>query len=452
MIDKNFIGPRFFWLLMLSAGLLVGSFRLSHAVVFSPETFTLDNGMQVVVIPNHRVPVITHMVWYKVGSADEGPGESGIAHFLEHLMFKGTPSYPDGEFSRILARNGGQENAFTSYDYTGYFQTVARDRLAMVMELEADRMTNLRLTDDDIETERLVVLEERRSRTDNNPSALLREQVNASLFLNHPYRRPIIGWEHEIKALNQDAIIAFYKRWYAPNNAILIVSGDITVAELQPLAKKFYGAIPMADTPPRARPIEPPHRAERLVTYFDSRVRQPSWQRVYLAPSYVSGATEHTYSLEVLADILGGGATSRLYRSLVIEQKLAVSAGAFYDPGNLGPSKFGVYASPKPGVGLAAIDEAIAQEIETLLGSGITDDELQRSIQSMEASAIYARDSLSTGARVLGAALTSGQTIEDVESWPTRIANVTKDRVLESAKHVFQINNSVTAKLLPHEQ
>lgn len=430
---------------------LLGKPGASPGAVFSPETFTLGNGMQVVLIPNHRVPVITHMVWYKVGSADEDPGESGIAHFLEHLMFKGTALFPDGEFSRILARHGGQENAFTSYDYTGYYQTIASDRLAMVMEMEADRMTNLRLTDEDINTERLVVLEERRSRTDNNPAALLGEQINASLYLNHPYRRPVIGWEHEIRALNRDAIIRFYKRWYAPNNAILIVAGDITMSRLRPLAEKYYGVIPAADTPARARPVEPPHRAERTVTYFDERVRQPSWQRIYLAPSYAAGAKAHAYSLEVLADILGGGTTSRLYRSLVIEQRLAVSAGAYYDPGNLGPSKFGLYASPRPGTEFPAIEDAIAREIGTLLAQGITADELQRSVQSMEAAAIYARDDLSTGARVLGAALTSGQTVEDVEAWPDRIAQVTQKSVLDAAAHVLRISNSVSARLLAHD-
>ena len=423
----------------------------ASATVFSPETFMLDNGMQVVVVSNRRVPVVTHMVWYKVGAADEGPGESGVAHFLEHLMFKGTPSYPNGEFSKILARNGGQENAFTSYDYTGYFQTVARDRLELVMEMEADRMTNLVLSKEDIDTERMVVLEERRSRTDNNPSALLREQVNAALFLNHPYRRPIIGWEHEIRQLDRDAIIGFYRRWYAPNNAILIVAGDISATELQPLAEQYYGHIPVAATPARARPTEPPHRAERHVSYRDARVRQPSWQQVYLAPSYVTGDTSHAYPLEILADVLGGGATSRLYRSLVIEQKLAINAGAYYDPGNLGPGRFALYASPQPGVEFETLIAAVEAEVGKVIEQGISEGELSRSVRSMMASAIYARDSLSTAPRVLGAALTSGQTIEDVESWPDRIAQVVLEDVRKAAAYIFNKDNAVSAKLLSSE-
>ena len=198
-----------------------------QANIFNPETFTLKNGMQVVVISNHRAPVVRHMVWYKVGGADEAPGESGIAHLLEHLMFKGTKNMEPGAFSASVARNGGQENAFTSHDYTAYFQTIASDRLDMVMRMEADRMTNLRITAEQVVPERDVVLEERRSRVDNNPSSQLREQIRAALFLNYPYRRPVIGWEHEIRALDVDRILAFYKRYYAPNNAVLIVEGDV---------------------------------------------------------------------------------------------------------------------------------------------------------------------------------------------------------------------------------
>ncbi len=440
----------FLTLLVFLAG--ISLVRDARAGVFFPETFFLENGMQVVVVSNHRVPVVTHMVWYKVGSADEEPGESGIAHLLEHLMFKGTPSFPDGAFSKILARNGGRENAFTYYDYTGYYQTVAKDFLELVMEMEADRMTNLVLTPEQIETEILVVLEERRTRVDNSPAAILGEQINASLFINYPYRQPIIGWEHEIRQLDYDALMAFYKRWYAPNNAILIVGGDITADQLRPLAEKYYGSIPRANMPERGRPSEPPHHAEQQVVYHDERVRQPSWQRVYLAPSYVTGATEHAYPLEILADVLGGGSTSRLYRSLIIDRQLAVSAGAYYDPGVLGPAKFGFYASPRPGVEMTELVAAIDHEIEKIFENGISQEELERAVRSMNASAIYARDSLTAGARVFGSALTSGQTIEDVESWPDRVALVTVDEVTEAAKAVFVLKNAVSAELLRKEQ
>ncbi len=419
------------------------------AGVFNPETFTLANGMRVVVVPNHRVPVVSHMVWYKAGAADEPAGKSGIAHFLEHLMFKGTKKYPSGEFSRIVARNGGRENAFTSHDYTAYFQTVAVDRLALVMELEADRMTNLVLFAEDVEPERLVILEERRERTENNPRAILREHVNAALFLNHPYRKPIIGWAHEVRALTLGDLRAFYKRWYAPNNAILVVAGDITAAELRPLAEKYYGPIPSSAVPPRARPQEPPQVAARQVVYKDRRVRQPSWSRSYLAPGYHAGESRHAYALEVLDEILDGGATSRLYRRLVVERKLAVSAGAYYDPDGLGPSRFVVAGSPRSGVSLETLAAAFEEEVRKLIGEGVTEEEVARAKTRMRASAVYARDSLTTGARVLGAALASGLSVEAVESWPERIGAVTVDQVNAAARAVLRPGRSVTALLLP---
>ncbi len=419
--------------------------------VFNPETFTLDNGMRVVVVSNHRVPVVTHMVWYMVGAADEPPGKSGIAHFLEHLMFKGTKTRPAGEFSRTVARNGGRENAFTSSDYTGYYQTVAKDRLELVMEMEADRMSNLVFNEDEVEPERQVIFEERRARTDNDPAAILREHVNATLYLNHPYGRPVIGWEHEVRALSSLDLAAFYRRWYAPNNAILTVAGDITAAELRPLAEKYYGAIPPSPMPARARPQEPPQRAARRVVLKDARVRQPTWSRTYLAPSYSTGETRHTYPLEVLVEILGQGATSRLYRSLVVERKLAVSAGAFYDADGLGPSTFVVYASPMPGVDLETLAAAVDGEIAALLRDSVGEDEVARAKRRMRASTVYARDSLSTGVRVLGAALATGRTVEEVESWPARIDAVTADQIAAGAHAVFDESRSVTALLLPEK-
>ncbi|MFQ5766110.1 MAG: M16 family metallopeptidase [Rhodospirillales bacterium] len=424
----------------------------ARAGVFNPETFTLDNGMRVVVVQNHRVPVVTHMVWYRVGSADEGPGESGIAHFLEHLMFKGTKTRAPGEFSRVLARNGGRENAFTSSDYTAYFQTVAVDRLELVMEMEADRMTNLVLTEKGVETEKAVVLEERRSRTENNPAALLQEQVNAVLYLNYPYRRPVIGWMHEIEALSLDRIMAFYQRWYAPGNAILVVAGDITAAKLRPLAEKSYGRIPAGPPVQRRRPTEPPHRAMRRVSLADARVRQPSWSRTFLAPSYQTGATRHAYALEVLANILGGGSTSRLYRSLVVDGKLAVSAGGYYRPDERGPGRFSLFASPKPDVAMATIEDAMEAEVARLRADGVTADEVARAKKRLQAGAIYARDSLRAGARTLGAALAMGMTVDDVESWPDRIGAVTKEDVDAAARAVLATHRSVTATLLPKAQ
>ncbi len=432
---------------MTAAFVLLASVA-AHAEVFNPKTFTLKNGMQVVVASNHRVPVVTHMVWYKVGAADERPGESGLAHFLEHLMFKGTKTMEPGEFSRILARNGGKQNAFTSHDYTGYYQTVAKSRLELVMRLEADRMTNLLLTKEAIEPERLVILEERRMRIGNDPSAVLREHVDATLYMNHPYGRPVIGWEHEIRKLTPDALTSFYKRWYAPNNAVLVVGGDITAEELKPLAEKYYGVIPPVSLPPRIRPAEPPQKAARRVTLADSQVRQPVWSISYLAPSYQSGATRHAYALEVMADALGGLA-GQLHQFLVVERGLAISAGVRYDPSPMGPTSVVFWATPRPGISMEDLEDAVMGKIGRLREDGIAQGEVERAKRAMMARAVYARDSLSGGAWTLGGALSRGLTIDHVESWPLRIAKVTARDVKAALRAVIDPAHSVTSWLLP---
>ncbi len=423
--------------------------RPALAGVFDPATFTLENGMQVVVISNHRVPIVSHMVWYKVGAADEEPGKSGLAHLLEHLMFKGTPSIPPGEFSKIVARNGGRDNAFTSSDYTGYYQNVAADKLELVMRMEADRMRNLVLDEANFRTELDVVLEERRSRTDNNPAALLSEQMEAALYLNSPYHRPVIGWPDEIAALSRDDALAFYRRWYAPNNAILVVAGDVTPETVRPLAEKYYGTIARADTPPRARTEEPPHRAERRVVLKDGRVAQPSWSRLYLAPSLGAGARDMAYPLEVLADLVGGGATARLYRSLVVEKGAAAAISADYDPVAVGRTVFRVAATPRPGVPLDKLEALIEQELARIVKEGFTPDEIERAKTRLRASAAYGRDSLHTGAQTLGQALASGVSVEEVEAWPDRIEAVTPEQVAKAAASVFNPVSSVTGLLLP---
>ena len=435
---------------VLALFVLVGGMpTLAGAAVFNPPSFTLKNGMQVVVITNHRVPVVTHMVWYKIGAMDEPAGKSGLAHYLEHLMFKGTKTLKPGEFSAIVARNGGRENAFTSQDYTGYFQSVAVDRLPLMMKIEADRMTNLVLTDDIIEPERAVVIEERRSRVDRDPSSMLGEQIRAVMFQNHPYQIPIIGWQHEIEVLTRKDLIDFYKAWYAPNNAILVISGDITVDEVRPLAEKYYGPIPAKPLPERVKWAEPPLNADLRVVLEHSRVRQPSWSRRFIAPSQMHGATEHADALQVLGEILSGGATSRLYRKLVVERKAAVSAGGWYSGRLRGPGTFGFYISPPPGGDLEEAGKAMNEEIDLLIEKGVTEEEVKKAVQRLQDSAIYARDSYRTPARVLGGALAIGQTVEDIESWPERIGMVTVDAVNRAIAHVFKDRKSVTSLLLP---
>jgi zinc protease len=436
---------------LLAASILVLALRSVPAEAFGPDvsTFTLANGMEVVVIPDHRAPVATHMVWYRVGAADEGPGKSGIAHFLEHLMFKGTHKIAPGEFSKIVARHGGQDNAFTSLDYTGYFQKVAKDRLALVMELEADRMTNLVLTDELVLPERDVVLEERRSRTENNPQARLGEQMNAAFYYVHPYGKPVIGWPNEINALNRRDAIEFYDRFYSPNNAILIIAGDVTAEEVRPLAEKFYGVIPIrAEIGPRLRPEEPEHEAAIRVILKDPRATAPVLQRSYLSPSYATADPGEAEALDVLAEILGGGTTSRLYEQLVVDRKVATSAGAYYSGDSLDNGRLGLYGLAADGTSMEDLEKAIDAVVAEIADKGVTAEEVARASSSLIAQAIYALDSQGHMARIYGASLTTGMTVEDVKDWPNRVAKVSAEHVRDAARAHLRLEKSVTGILL----
>lgn len=433
--------------LMAIALLMIG--EMAEAKVYEPESVTLANGMQVVAITDHRVPVVTHMVWYKVGGADEAPGETGLAHFLEHLLFKGTKKVPSGEFSRIVSRNGGDGNAFTGYDYTAYFQTIASDKLPLVMEMEADRMVNLTLDPKDVALEREVVLEERRSRIENNPAALLGQRTNAVLYLNYPYRRPLIGWAHEIKTLTRENALAFYQKWYAPNNAVLVVAGDITIDELKSLAEKYYGGIPARVVPERTRPLEPEQISARRIEFSHPQVGQVSWSRHYLAPSWFYGKSGEVMPLAVLADVIGGGATSRLHKALVIDQKIALAAGASYSGSHIGPATFSFYAVPAEGQTVQALEAAFEAELAAILRDGVDAQDVARAVKAMKASAVYARDSVTAPAHSVGRALAIGRTIEDIESWPEQVGAVTQEQVMQAARAVLETPAHVTSILRP---
>jgi zinc protease len=432
---------------LLALGLLISRADASSAIDVSH--FKLGNGLEVVVIPDRRAPVVTHMVWYRVGSADEPPGKSGIAHFLEHLMFKGTLKHPGGRFSQAVASVGGQENAFTSSDYTGYYQRVSREHLKALMEFEADRMTGLVLNDEAVKPELNVVLEEQNQRVANSPRARLGEQIDAALYVNHPYGRPVIGWRHEIEALNREDALAFYRRFYTPNNAILVVAGDVTADEVKAFAEATYGkVVPTVELGPRRRPQEPPPVAARQVTLADPRVELPLMQRSYLVPSANTGAPGEAQVLEVLAYILGHGNTSRLHRTLVVERQIAVSAGGWYSGTALDATKFAVYGSPKPDVTLQQIEAAIDAVIDEVVLRGVTADELARAKNRLLADAIYVRDSQSTMARWFGSALTTGSTVQEVLAWPDRIAAVTAEAVHAAAKTWLDKRRSVTGYLI----
>ncbi|MEA2935234.1 MAG: zinc protease, partial [Variibacter sp.] len=329
-----------------------------------PSYFKLSNGLELVIVPDRRTPVVTHMIWYKVGSADEPAGKSGIAHFLEHLMFKGTKANPDGVFSQLVARVGGQENAFTSNDYTGYYQRVSRDHLPRLMALEADRMTGLILSDAVVTPERDVVLEEQNQRVANDPAAQLGEQVSAALYLNHPYGRPVIGWRPEIEKLNRQDALDFYIRFYTPANAVVVVVGDVTPEEVKALAEDTYGRITnRVDVPARTRPQEPEPVAARQVTLLDPRVGQPSLQRSYLVPAESNAKPGESEALDVLVHLLASGSVSRFYQQLVVEKKVAASVSGWYQSTALDLSRLSLAAGPASGVSLpqleAAFDEVI---------------------------------------------------------------------------------------------
>ena len=415
-----------------------------------PATFTLANGMQVVVIPDRRTPVVTQMIWYKVGSADETPGKSGLAHFLEHLMFKGTAAHPAGEFSQTVLRIGGNENAFTSVDYTGYFQRVPREQLPRMMEFEADRMTGLVLKDENVLPERDVVLEEFNMRVANNPDARLSEQIMAALYLNHPYGRPVIGWRQEIEKLSREDALAFYKRFYAPNNATLVIAGDVDVNEIRPLAERTYGQIAPqpAIAAHRTRPQEPVPAAPRTVTLSDPRVEQPGVRRYYLVPSAATAAAGKSPALDVLAQLMGGGNNSYLYRALVIDRPLAVSAGASYQGTSLDDTQFSISASPKPGVEFAQVEQAIDAVIAEVGQNAVRAEDLERVKTQLIAAAIYAQDNQTSLARWYGAALTTGLSVDDVRSWPDRIRAVTAEQVRAAAQKWLDRKRSVTGYLI----
>jgi zinc protease len=414
------------------------------------ETFTLNNGMQVVVIPDHRATVVTHMVWYRVGSADEPQGKAGIAHFLEHLMFKGTTKFPPGAFNRLIRQNGGDDNAFTSKDYTAFFQRIAKDRLGLVMDLEADRMQNLILKDENVLPELKVVEEERRERTDNDPSSLLGEQMDAILYLAHPYRKPVIGWMPEVNKLTREDAIAFYKAHYTPANAVLIVAGDVTVDEVKKLADEHYGSLANTfDVKPRQRAEEPDQIAPRRVTLTDPRAAAPLVQRNYLSVSYATAGKGEAEALDVLAEVLGGGATSRLYRKLVVEKRIASYAAAWYSGDGLDSGTFGVYGSPVPGGKIEPVEAEIDAVLEDVRANGITADELARTKATLLANVVYARDNQGNMARAFGTALTTGMAVADVLEWPDRIKAVTLDDVKAAAAKVLDIRRSVTGILLP---
>jgi len=417
-------------------------------------TYKLDNGMEVVVIEDHRAPVVVHMVWYRIGAADEPRGHSGIAHFLEHLMFQGTKTVAPGDLSKIVAAQGGSDNAFTTQDYTAYFQRVASDRLELVMKLESDRMHNLNLTQNDVDTELQVILDERTQRTDSDPGSLFQEQLAAAQYLNHPYGTPVIGWRSEMEGLTRQDALDFYQANYAPNNAILIVAGDVDPATVKDLAVKYYGAIPPSDKiTPRVRPVEPPQLAARRLAMSDPRVAQPYVVRSYLAPEANSGDQKAAAALTLLAELLGGNpSTSVMAREMMFKTHVATYVSAQYDGISLDPTTFGLVVVPAEGVTLDAAEKAMNACLAKFLTDGVDQAEFDRIKAQLRAKQIYDEDNTQGAAHRYGMALASGLTVDDVQAWPQVLADVTPADVMEAAKKVFDLRQSVTGWLSPEEE
>ncbi|MBE1237814.1 insulinase family protein [Phaeovibrio sulfidiphilus] len=443
--------PRKLLVACLGAALVLMTARAAPAQVFDPGTFELSNGLKVVVLPDHRSPVVHHMVWYRVGAADEPAGKSGLAHLLEHMMFKGTKTLAAGEFSKIIARHGGNDNAFTSDNYTAYYQSIAREHLPMVMEMEADRMVNLLFGEEDFRTELSVVREERRARTDTEPSSLLMEQMRKRLWGDYPYANPVIGWEDELVRLTREDALAFYDRFYGPDNAILIVAGDVRTEDVRPLAERTYGQLKSRGFGVRSRDRVPGAALDDTMVLHHWQVRQPSITRILVAPAQSSDPNGHVDALKVFAELLGRGPTSHLYRSLVVDRKIAVSAGAWYSAESLDYGTFGLYAIPAEGVSTETLVKELDAELARLLASGVDADEVARARHRLKAGLVYARDSLSRGAQTMGVALTTGSTVESVESWPARLDAVTVEAVEAAAKALFNpdTRRMVTGILLP---
>ncbi len=434
--------------------LLSPSARIQQlAGLYQPEieTFQLRNGMEVVLYANHNVPAVTHMLWYKVGSGDDYPGRSGLAHYNEHMMFQGTETTNSGDFLKAVSDRGGRANAFTGHDYTAYYVTIAKEHLPLVMQMEADRMLHLAPTQDNFTKEREVIIEERRSVIENQPSALLSEEMQALLFRNHPYGTPNIGWMHEMQALSRADVLAFHKEFYHPANAVLVVSGDITRAELEALAEKNYGSLPAGTAAKRVWNSEPPQRGPRRTELRHENVREPEFSRVYMAPSSSGSEDDKKKVLPgfILSQILGGGSSSRLYQSLVVKQKLATSVSVSYDGLSIGPGEVSIDARPAPGVTLQQLEAALDKELDEFSGSKITDEELARAKTLLKAETIYARDGVEGMARMLGTLIAQGLPTSYFLEWPSMVDRVTAEEVMQSAGAMLDRNASVTGYLIP---
>jgi zinc protease len=410
---------------------------------------TLSNGMKVVVQEDHRSPIVVSQIWYKIGGIDEPKGITGVSHVLEHMMFKGTEKHPSGEFSRIIAENGGRENAFTSRDYTAYFQTLEKSRLPIALELEADRMRNLTLDEKEFRKEIQVVMEERRLRTEDKPEGKLFEKFSNTAYTTHPYGNPIIGWMEDLQSLTIDDVSRWYRRWYAPNNATLVVAGDVDPDDVFDLARKYFGEIPAQDIEPSVLPAEPPQKQTRRVVVKEP-AKVPSIIMGYHVPVLGQAKPKwEPYALDVLAGILDGGKSARFSTELVRKQRIASSAGAGYSAVSRDPTMFLLDGTPANGHSIADLEQALRKQIERVKSEPITDEELQRVKAQVTASDVYQRDSVFYQAMEIGMLETSGLSRRYVDTYVDSINAVTAKQVRKVAKKYLVDSNLTVAILEP---
>jgi len=406
---------------------------------------TLDNGLRILVLEDHRSPIATIQTWYKVGSRDEIPGATGLAHFLEHMMFKGTPTYGKGQFAQVVEENGGQDNAFTSQDVTSYYVNIAADRVNLILGVEADRMRNLLLEASEIDSERQVVAEERRTRTEDDPEGYLSEEFLAVAYKAHPYGWPIIGWMSDILRINPVELRAFYDRYYLPNNALLVVAGDVDTARALARARETFGKIPRGPAPPPMDSVEPPQLGERRVQVYKTDARAPIVYIGYHVPNY---ASPDAPALELLSTILQEGRASRLYRRLVYERRIALNVEGDYAYLSHDPNLFWFSGTPLPGQTPAALEQAIMEEIVRAQNEPVPDEELERAKNQIEAAFVWRQDSIYSRAASLARFELAGSWRKS-ETFVPLIRGVTAADLQRVARTYFQAQGRTVGTLLP---
>ncbi len=406
---------------------------------------TLDNGLRILVLEDHRSPIATIQTWYKVGSRDESPGATGLAHFLEHMMFKGTPTYGKGQFAHVVEENGGQDNAFTSQDVTSYYVNIAADRVNLILGVEADRMRNLLLEASEIDAERQVVAEERRTRTEDDPEGYLSEEFLAVAYKAHPYGWPIIGWMSDILRIDSVELRAFYDRYYLPNNALLVVAGAVDTARVLARARETFGKIPRGAPPPPMLSVEPPQLGERRVQVYKTDARAPIVYIGYHVPNY---ASPDAPALELLSTILQEGRASRLYRRLVYERRVALNVGGDYAYLSHDPNLFWFSGTPLPGQTPAALEQAIMEEIARAQNEPVPDEELERAKNQIEAAFVWRQDSIYSRAASLARFELAGSWRKS-ETYLPLIRQVTAADLQRVARTYFQAQGRTVGTLLP---